>query len=255
MRKTGLVFFDTLFDENAACHIAWGQGIKGALDGGEEMSDEELAANGYNDSVVHTDFMVGGPGVSVLGVERAGAEVPIIDDDTGSCPDRAGHRDRACRRVALSLSRAHSSAGERSLHTREVPGSIPGAPMPPEPRILCGVPTSAGAPASPWARPMSTRTPEQCAAATASSPARSSALRPVRPSSTRTATPRGVDEIGRRPDDEGERLCRPQARGRGDPRDRLRDGHSRDIRTCRLVRRKGRRIPGSSVAENSRCDR
>ncbi len=81
VRKTGLVFFDTLFDENAACHIAWGQGIKGALDGGEEMSDDELAAHGYNDSVVHTDFMVGGPGVSVLGVERGGAEVPIIDDD------------------------------------------------------------------------------------------------------------------------------------------------------------------------------
>jgi aminopeptidase len=81
VRKTGIVFFDTLFDENAACHIAWGQGIKGALDGGEAMSDDELVANGYNDSVVHTDFMVGGPGVSVLGVVHGGAEVPIIDDD------------------------------------------------------------------------------------------------------------------------------------------------------------------------------
>ena len=81
VRKTGVVFFDTLFDENAACHIAWGQGIKGALDGGEEMSDDDLAARGYNDSVVHTDFMVGGPGVSVLGVERGGGEVPIIDED------------------------------------------------------------------------------------------------------------------------------------------------------------------------------
>ena len=81
VRKTGVVFYDTLFDENAACHIAWGQGIKGALDGGEELSDDQLAARGYNDSVVHTDFMIGGPEVTVLGVERSGAEVPVISDD------------------------------------------------------------------------------------------------------------------------------------------------------------------------------
>jgi aminopeptidase len=82
VRKTGVVFFDTLFDENAACHIAWGQGIQGALEGGEEMSDAELAALGYNDSVVHTDFMVGGPKVDALGVEKGGTEVPIIEADT-----------------------------------------------------------------------------------------------------------------------------------------------------------------------------
>ena len=81
VRKTGVVFFDTLFDENAACHIAWGQGIQGALDGGEEMTAAELAQHGYNDSVVHTDFMVGGPEVTVLGVEESGTEVPIIEDD------------------------------------------------------------------------------------------------------------------------------------------------------------------------------
>ena len=81
VRKTGVVFYDTLFDENAACHVAWGQGIHGALDGGEEMTPEELAAHGYNDSVVHTDFMVGGPDVTVHGVEN-GTEVPIIQDDS-----------------------------------------------------------------------------------------------------------------------------------------------------------------------------
>ena len=81
VRKTGVVFLDTLFDENAACHIAWGLGIQGALEGGEEMTPEELAAHGYNDSVVHTDFMVGGPDVTVFGVENGGAEVPIIQDD------------------------------------------------------------------------------------------------------------------------------------------------------------------------------
>jgi aminopeptidase len=81
VRKTGVVFLDTLFDENAACHVAWGQGIPTALQGGEEMSPEELAACGYNDSIVHTDFMIGGPEVSVTGVEPGGTEVPIIRDD------------------------------------------------------------------------------------------------------------------------------------------------------------------------------
>lgn len=81
VRKTGVVFLDTLFDENAACHVAWGQGIPTALDGGEEMTDDELADCGYNDSIIHTDFMVGGPGVSAFGVEPGGAEVAIIEDD------------------------------------------------------------------------------------------------------------------------------------------------------------------------------
>jgi len=81
VRRTGVVFLDTLFDENAACHVAWGQGIPTALVGGEEMTEGELERCGYNDSVIHTDFMIGGPGVSALGVEAGGAEVPIIEDD------------------------------------------------------------------------------------------------------------------------------------------------------------------------------
>jgi aminopeptidase len=81
VRKTGVVFLDTLFDENAACHIAWGLGIQGALERGEEMTAEELAAHGYNDSVVHTDFMVGGPDVTVFGVENGGTQVTIIEGD------------------------------------------------------------------------------------------------------------------------------------------------------------------------------
>jgi aminopeptidase len=81
VRRTGLIFFDTLFDENATCHIAYGQGIHATLPRGGAESDEELDAIGYNDSLVHRDFMIGGPEVAVHGVEAGGAEVPIIVDD------------------------------------------------------------------------------------------------------------------------------------------------------------------------------
>ena len=81
VRRTGVTFVDTLFDENAACHIAYGQGIHVALPGGGDRPAEELAAIGYNDSVVHTDFMIGGTEVDVFGIDAGGAEVPIITND------------------------------------------------------------------------------------------------------------------------------------------------------------------------------
>lgn len=79
--RSGLTFYDTLFDENATCHIAFGAAITQAVPGSEELPPEERAARGINYSSVHTDFMIGGPEVTVLGVERGGAEVPVISDD------------------------------------------------------------------------------------------------------------------------------------------------------------------------------
>jgi aminopeptidase len=81
VRKTGIVFLDTLFDENATSHIAYGQGIHVALPHGGDLPTAALEELGYNDSLVHTDFMVGGPEVDVFGVETDGTEVPIIQAD------------------------------------------------------------------------------------------------------------------------------------------------------------------------------
>jgi len=77
--KTGITFFDTLFDENATCHIAYGFGIPEVFDG---EPDE-----GMNVTTVHTDFMVGGPELNVDGVTRDGKSVPILREDTWQLPD------------------------------------------------------------------------------------------------------------------------------------------------------------------------
>jgi aminopeptidase len=79
--RSGLTFLNTLFDENASCHIAYGAGILDAVPGGGDKSDAELEELGFNTSTIHTDFMIGGPEVEVDGVAADGTAVPILRGD------------------------------------------------------------------------------------------------------------------------------------------------------------------------------
>ena len=79
--QTGLTFFDTLFDENATCHIAYGAAVTFGIDGLDGLSPDELRDRGINVSSVHTDFMIGGPEVAVDGITRDGGVVPILRED------------------------------------------------------------------------------------------------------------------------------------------------------------------------------
>ena len=76
--QSGILFFNTLYDENAACHLAFGRPYPENLEGGEEMSKEELTARGANDSMQHLDFMIGTRGMNIDGVQADGTVVPVF---------------------------------------------------------------------------------------------------------------------------------------------------------------------------------
>lgn len=76
--NSGILFYNTLFDENAACHVALGRGFNETVPGFESMTDEELKEKGVNDSIIHVDFMVGSKELNITGYTRDGRKVPIF---------------------------------------------------------------------------------------------------------------------------------------------------------------------------------
>ncbi len=76
--QTGLVFYDTLFDENAASHIAFGEAILQAVPAAGSLSPDERHERGVNHSSLHTDFMIGSNEIAISGVTEAGDELPIL---------------------------------------------------------------------------------------------------------------------------------------------------------------------------------
>ena len=78
IRESGLMFFNTLFDENAACHLALGRGYTSNIRDYGKYTLEELRALGVNDSMVHEDFMIGSADLAVTGVTASGERIPIF---------------------------------------------------------------------------------------------------------------------------------------------------------------------------------
>lgn len=75
--NTGILFYNTLFDENASCHVALGRGFCDTIDGFEEKNLEECQALGVNDSMIHVDFMIGAPDLEITGY-KDGVAYPIF---------------------------------------------------------------------------------------------------------------------------------------------------------------------------------
>lgn len=78
--NSGVLFYNTLFDENAACHIAMGRGFNETVPGFADMSKDELKEKGINDSMIHVDFMIGCKDLNITGYTRDGREVAIFRD-------------------------------------------------------------------------------------------------------------------------------------------------------------------------------
>jgi aminopeptidase len=76
--KSGLLFFNTLFDENAACHVALGQCYSKCFVNGDKLTPEQIAAQGGNKSFIHIDWMIGSDKIDIDGVHADGRRVPVF---------------------------------------------------------------------------------------------------------------------------------------------------------------------------------
>ena len=82
INQTGILFYNTLFDENACCHLALGKGFSDTIEGCHEKTLDEIHALGVNESIIHEDFMIGTEDLSIDGVTETGETVAIFRNGT-----------------------------------------------------------------------------------------------------------------------------------------------------------------------------
>lgn len=82
INESGVLFYNTLFDENASCHFAVGHGFNECLKGYEKYTDEECKKRGINDSMIHVDFMIGARDTSIVGITKDGKRIQIFENGT-----------------------------------------------------------------------------------------------------------------------------------------------------------------------------
>ena len=80
INQSGILFFNTLFDENASCHLAFGAAFKNNIKGYETMTDEDFKKMNFNESMNHVDFMIGSKDLSIIGTTFDGTKVEIFKD-------------------------------------------------------------------------------------------------------------------------------------------------------------------------------
>ncbi len=80
INNTGILFYNTLFDENASCHLALGRGFNDCIENYEKLTVEECERLGVNSSMIHVDFMIGSADMSIVGVTKDGERVQIFKD-------------------------------------------------------------------------------------------------------------------------------------------------------------------------------
>ena len=82
VNRCGFLFYSTLFDENACCHVALGAGFKEVLPDGDDLTTVEAQKRGVNDSIIHVDFMVGSEDLAIDGIRADGSSAPIFRNGT-----------------------------------------------------------------------------------------------------------------------------------------------------------------------------
>ncbi|MCF0149190.1 MAG: aminopeptidase [Clostridium sp.] len=78
--NSNIIFYNTLFDENAACHLAFGRAYSSCVENSENLSDEQLNALGVNDSIIHVDFMIGTADLNITGINKDNKEIQIFSN-------------------------------------------------------------------------------------------------------------------------------------------------------------------------------